>query len=110
MRRVQAAQGVIACAQVEPARPDSHGLRRLHVLSLQFIGVLLDERVGVLREPAGGGEEQAAVAWALRQQALHQLQAERDRILDELGIVVGGKHAAPAGQRISDFVGHHLVD
>ena len=47
---------------------------------------------------------------ALLKQAFHQLQAERNRVPDQLRIVVGREHAAPMGQRISDLVGHNLVD
>ena len=40
----------------------------------------------------------------LRQQAFHEFQAERRRLPDEIGIVVGGEGPPAVGERIADFV------
>lgn len=55
-------------------------------------------------KPLEHHEKQAAVMGILRQQAFHEFQAERRRLPDEIGIVVGGEGPPAVGERIADFV------
>ena len=91
MPHFEAAQAVVAGPQIELSRPRPQFRRRRQILFLRFVRVLLNERVGKLREAARGGEEQAFVLRTLGQQTLHQLQTEGHRRPDQLRVVVRGK-------------------
>src|SRR6266496_4079096 len=74
--------------EVQPAGPIAHrgGLRE--VLRLPEVGFELHPAVRVLGEAARGGQEEAPVARGLEEQAFHGLEAERDGLPDQVGIVV----------------------
>ena len=91
MLHLKPAQSVVACPQIELARAGTDFSRRREILFLHFVGILLDKGKGVLRETAGGGEQQSFVLGTFRQQTLHQLQTEGHRRPDQLRVVVRGK-------------------
>ena len=82
MAYLKSPEPVIAGAQIEPSRPSAQPRSLGKVPAFELIGVLLDEGVAVLREAFTGGQEQAAMPRAFFEQALHQLQAERDSLPD----------------------------
>ena len=110
MLHFQPAQAVTTRPQVKPLRPHAHPRGRCDVRVLQFICVLIHEREAVLREPAARSEQHPFVLRALGQQAFDQLQAERNRRLHQLRIVIRGKPRPAAGQRIAQLVDRHLLD
>lgn len=77
---------------------DSRAIGRVQPVRL----VLHEVRVG--REAAGRGEEEPAVRRRHSQDALVSLQAEWDRLADQLWVVIGGINAGATGERISHEV------
>ncbi len=108
-RGVEAAQAIVARAQVQTPRAVPRIPGPVGVLECDRIGILLDEGPGVLREPGAGRRQQPAVLRRGRQHALHELEAERQRVLDEFRVVVGGVGRAGSGQRVRDPVGRESL-
>src|SRR5437763_4517947 len=90
MTYLESPEPVIAGAQIEPTRPSAQPRSLGKVPAFDLIGVLLDKGIAVLGEPFTGGQEQAAMPRAFFEQALHQLQAERDSLANQLWIIVTG--------------------
>jgi hypothetical protein len=91
-RDAETAQPVVTAAPIETSRAILQVDGSRDVALLRLVGFLLHERVRVLREAACGGEQQPLVRGRLGDEALGELQAERDRGPHELGIVVGRVH------------------
>jgi hypothetical protein len=103
-------------AQAVIARPPVHAPRAIfqlrgpgQVVRFGFLGLLLQERIGVLGKAARRRQQQAPVIRALGQQALDQLETERGGCPDQLGVVVGGERGAPLGDRVADAVHGELA-
>src|ERR1051326_6858785 len=85
------AQAVAARAQVEPERPVVERRGPGVVAVDEEVALGLYVRVGVLRVALAERDEQALVLGYRLEQRLHGLQAERQRVLDQVGIVVGAE-------------------
>ena len=70
----------------------------------------LHERVGVLRVALAQGDEQALVVGDRLEQRLHRLEPERQRVVDELGIVVGREHVGARRERVGDAAHSHALE
>jgi len=81
---LQPTQRVVTRSQVKLAGTVAQGRCRRQVLCFQFVGILLDEGIRVLREAAGSRQQQAAMLRRFLQQALNQLEAERQCLADQL--------------------------
>ena len=86
---LQPAQAIVSGAQIQTPGAPSHFFGRRQIFVLHLIRILLDERVGIFRKAAGGGQQQPFVARALVQQALHELEAERHRGLHQFRVIIG---------------------
>src|SRR3990172_1159233 len=99
------AHSVILRPEQEPAgalhpRPANQGILRL-------LGVLANERGGILGEPPAERREQALVVRLRIQERLHRLEGEGDRFSNKFRIVVPGEGVAAGGDGVGD-PGNHV--
>src|SRR5213592_4646108 len=104
MAHIEPAQTVISCAEVELSRTQPQRRRACDVRVLDEVGPLLYERIRVLRESAGRGEQQALVLRRGFEQALDELETEGRGLRDELRVVIGGVRRAGVRQRVAKLV------
>ena len=107
---LERAQRVVAAAQVEPVGATALLARLAGRLALDLVGRQRDIGVGILREAARRGDQQAAMVGQLFEQALDRLQAEGDRLADQLDVAVGRIDGATVGQIVGDRAGRHALD
>ena len=88
MLHLQRANSVTAGAQIHAPRPAAQSRGPGEIPVFRFVGLLLDERVGVLGEATRGGNQHPAMVGAFGQQAFNQLEAEGNGALDQLRIVM----------------------
>src|SRR5882672_190148 len=110
MLHLQPSKAVIASAQIEPACPGTQGGGFRQIATFNLIRLLLRESISVWGEPAGRGEEQAAMTRAFRQEALDELEAERQGGLDQLGIVIGREGGTAVRQGVAELVNRDLLN
>jgi deoxycytidine triphosphate deaminase len=98
------AQRVIASAQIQPARSRELRPRSLHITVIQLFGVLLNETEGVLRETSRRRHEQFTITRRLAQNAFVQLEAEWNRLANQLRIVIPAEGVAAARKRFRHLI------
>src|SRR5690606_670817 len=76
------------CPQKKASRTPPQLARALDVVMLGLLGRYRNKRMRVKQIASRGREQQAAVLRLLLEQAVDQLEAERERGLDQLGILV----------------------
>src|ERR1044072_4301963 len=103
-------QAVAARAQVEPERPVVERRGPGVVAVDEEVALGLYVRVGVLRVALAERDEQALVLGYRLEQRLHGLQAERQRVLDQVGIVVGAEDVGALGERVGDTPHRQLLE
>ncbi len=101
----ESAQRVVARAEIEVLRPRAHRPRPPVVGPVDLVRFLLNE-IGVGGEAARQREQEAAVFRKIGEQAFLELEPERQRLADELRILVGREH----GAALRDAVGDHRLD
>lgn len=84
MRNFETAQAVAVRAQAQPPGALAKPLSLGEVGFGGEVGLVVDVDVGIGGEALAGGLQQAFVARGFGQQALDQLQAERQRVPDQL--------------------------
>jgi hypothetical protein len=106
----EAAEAVIAGADIKAARAGAEVFGGGEIGVFQFIGILLHEGEGKLGETGGGGEEESFVIGVFGEDALHQFEAERDGGFDQIGVIVGGKGGTAPGEGIADLIDGEAFD
>jgi len=100
----------VSGAQVKTASPGTQFLRGMEVAILDLVRILLNERIGVLREAARRGDKQALMPGRALQQTLNQLETEGNGGADEFRVIVRRICRASAGQRVADLVHRESLD
>ncbi|MFM1942405.1 MAG: hypothetical protein RI897_1387 [Verrucomicrobiota bacterium] len=107
MGGIESAEAVVEGTEVEAAGAVAEGFGGGEIGIFEFIGLELDEGVGVLGEAAGGGEEEFFVFRAFGEEAFHEFEAEGDGGFDEFGVVIGGEGGTAGGEGITDHIDGH---
>ncbi len=95
---------VVRPAEVELPCTLAHGAGAIEVHVVQSLGFVGHERVRVHGEPATCGQQQAGMIGRLHEQALGELQAERQRAADEFDVVVGLVDGVARREGVADHV------
>ena len=110
MLHLQAAQSVVAGAEIELSRASAQGGGRGTIRILGFIGIFLNESESVLRESPRRREQQPLLPRVFGEQGLDQFQAEGYSGPDQIGIVIGSKSCAARGERVTECVDRVLLN
>ncbi len=91
-------------ALVEPSGPTAECSPTIEIVLARDFGFVLHVRVGIQHESATRRNKKAMVVGRLLQQALGELQTERQRLTDKVDVVIGLVHRIARRQRIANHV------